>query len=163
MFYYKNNFSAAGECSQYNAAIDYAARNNIPVSKILPVTMTALSMELDEKGAEALLKGKRLYEKRDFKVIATMQAGDEKYQANYIEGPKKDFYLQIIDDTAEEMKQKFVARGEIEEDKNGEKCLKISMDDTYVSRKIMRFAENAAQKLAQELGCKRVKMCKDFD
>lgn len=63
VFYYKNNFLPDKKDAQYLAAIDYAARNNIDISKLLN-GITSISMSLSKEGAQALLKGERLYEKR---------------------------------------------------------------------------------------------------
>ncbi len=61
VFYYKNNFIPEECADKYFAAIDYAARKNIPISRILPKYVTNIDMKLDEKGAEAFLNNQRLF------------------------------------------------------------------------------------------------------
>lgn len=163
VFYYKNNFTVPPEISQYNAAIDYAARNNTPVENLLPEGLSSLNMELDEKGAEALLKAKRLFEERTFKTIAKTNIGGKQYEANFIEAEDGNFYLQIINKTAAKRKQPWVAKGEIKNDKNGKKYVRIyCIDDIYADKKVQDFAKSSAKILSEKLGIGHFKICEEF-
>ena len=68
-------------------------------------------MELDEKGAEALLEGERLFEERMFKTIAKTNIGGKLYEANFIESQNGDFYLQILNNSSASRKQPWSAKG----------------------------------------------------
>ena len=163
VFYYKNNFTAAPEVSLYNAAIDYAARNNIPVEKLLPEGLLSLDMELDEKGAEALLEGERLFEERMFKTIAKTNIGGKLYEANFIESQNGDFYLQILNNSSASRKQPWSAKGEIAQSKDGAKYVRIyCIDDIYADKKVKEFAKNSIKILANNLGIENFKICEEF-
>lgn len=157
VFYYKNNFKVSYDISCYNAAIDYAAKNNIPVYRILPDTLSALPMELDENGAVAFLRGERLYEKRNTSIILEKTAGDCKFQANYIESPyKNENYFQVLDLNSKHNKQCFVARVKKEQD-NGNEYLKLmDVDDCYCYGSSKTFTKTAIKALEQKLGLRVV-------
>jgi len=137
VFYYKNNFHVVNSenmrhCSQrFNAAIDYAARNNISISNVIPADITSLSMELNESEAKALLENKRLYEDRIFKTIKQKKFKHFHYSINFIQSPyQNEYFFQVINDDLNSRKQVIVITAHLEEDEQGKKYFKIiDIDD----------------------------------
>lgn len=154
VFYYKNNFQVTSESQkQHNATIDYAARNNIPAKALFPDGFSCLSMGLDEKGAEALLKDERLYEKREFRVIDKFDYKGRKYEVNLVQSPDlKEYNLQIVKPEAEKLKESFCARLKETTDEDNKKVLMLyGVSDQRDLRN--EYIERVAQTAAQALGC----------
>ena len=80
LFYFKNNFrTRATLCNSglYDAMMDYSVRTNNDVERFSKM-MKTYYMELDEKGAQALLNGKRLYKNNSSGVIFKKMIDDNK-------------------------------------------------------------------------------------
>ncbi len=163
VFYYKNNFQVASEFPQYAAAIDYAARNNVSVSKLLPDGMSALAMWLDEKGAEAFLAGERLYEQRNSVTIAKTNINNKEFEANCTEGQDGDFYFQIINKNANRRQQIWFAAGKIVENQNKEKIMQLfpMNDNFYTVKKIQEFAKESIEIFSKKLCIDKVEIIEE--
>lgn len=153
VFYYKNNFQVSGNrTKQHNATIDYAARNNIPISSLLPNWFSSLSMVLDEKGANALLKGERLYEKREFHTIEKFDYKGRQYEVNLVQSPDlQEYNFQIVTPETKEFIGTYSARLKDKTDEEEKKVLVFYnvMDDLYLPRKNI---EQTIQNTATALG-----------
>ena len=118
MFYYKNNFTISKDdvdnlvknAYLFNAPLQYIASRNVPLKEIFPQDMGLLYMELDTKGAEALMEGKKLYKDRICDDVAKKNIKGINYSAQFIKGSEKDeYYLQILNDDKNHDRLAFVA------------------------------------------------------
>ena len=162
VFYYKNNFQAISKYPQYIAAIDYAARNNVPVSKLLPDGVSALTIQLDEEGAEAFLAGKKLYEQKNSFTIAKTNISNKEFEASYTEAEDGCFYFQIISKNVDKKQQRWFATGKFTEE-NGKKYIRLYPIDEnfYASNKVCEFAKESAQILAEKTGVDAVEIIEE--
>lgn len=127
-FYYKNNFLIAknddnlvSQPTLYNAPLQYIVKNNLAVSEILPMDYNLFYMELDKESSSAFMRGERLYEDRICDEIALKDIEGCQYSAQFIEVPKGEYYIQMLNEEAESQKLAFIAKLKIHENLNGEK------------------------------------------
>jgi len=133
-FYFKNNFKISDYDSLdidyqrlYNAPLQYAVTYNKNIFDIIPKNNDTFYMELDEKGAQALLEGKRLADSRICDSIATTIIDDELYSAQFIESPYEgEFFLQVLNEDMDEEKLCYIASLRPFEDEDGQKHFKIN-------------------------------------
>lgn len=153
VFYYKNNFVIKGGLKHYNAALDYAAKNNLTIEDVIPEYITTLTMGLDEKSADAFLNNKRLYKTRNVLKICEKTINAQKYQVNLVPSPDSDeYYFQIINNDAKELKQCFIARTKTVEYGNKKYLELFNVEKPCLPKGIEQYAQEAAKICAQKLG-----------
>ncbi len=133
-FYFKNNFKISDYDSLdvdyqrlYNAPLQYSVTYNKNIFDIIPKNNDTFYMELDEKGAQALLEGKRLADSRICDTVATTIIDEEQYSAQFIESPyENEFFLQVLNDDMDEEKLCYIASLTPFLDDKGQKHFKIN-------------------------------------
>ncbi len=146
VFYYKNNFKPLHKPTKLCPAIEYAARKNIPIEKVLP-NQKGINMILSENGANALLAGKRQMD--DHKFITVYK--NKKMEANLILCPESnEKYFQIVNSKTHE--QLFSAGIELQD----ETMVLYDIINTSQKNKIEDFLQSALYLAAYELGVQEV-------
>ena len=133
-FYFKNNFKILDYDSLdvdyqrlYNAPLQYAVTYDKDIFDIIPKNNDTFYMKLDEKGAQALLEGKRLADSRICDIVATTEIDYELYSAQFIESPYEgEFFLQVLNEDMDEEKLCYIASLKPFEDENGQKHFQIN-------------------------------------
>lgn len=160
VFYYKNNFYAVNNNSIFNAGIDYAARNNIPVTRVIGKEISCIGMELDEKGADAFLSDKREYLTRNFETLERREIKGSMCESNLIEAPRgveEDFYIQIINPDKENRMQVYAACLVQKTDSNNDRYLEVfNIQDLYANSEVQEFAQDSIRRAAEKLGIEKV-------
>lgn len=166
VFYYKNNFIVEKSASGYiyelnhnlNAAIHYAALNNLPIYDVLPYSCSQTFMYLDEKGAEAFLDGKRLYENRTAEKLSSKEINGVSCTASLIQSPyENEYYLLVTEDEPEKKKAMFAVTLEEKEADEGGKYFEIKDLYNYEQggKKHCAFALETLGRLSEEKGYKK--------
>lgn len=154
-FYYKNNFkipkdtkNIVGGCSPaYNIILDYIAKTGTHPQALLPFGMNMIYMELDEKGAQALLEGKRLYEERPLEKIAQTVIDDENYSAYIMPSDSEDeYYFAIINEDIEDRKLTFLAT--LRKEWGAYQMHDVNNHFKYYSEKIENFVQDTLRELS---------------
>lgn len=159
-FYYKNNFKVISNYSYQNAAIEYAIRNNVPITSVIDSSISALPMQLDPKEADAFLNNKRTHEERMYETIDTKEIDGEEREVNLIQAPSgldEEYYLQIINKSQEDHKQVYIACLREQIDENGDKYLEVfNINDIWGQIEDEEYGNEMIEKAAEKLGYDKV-------
>ena len=157
-FYFKNNFKIIDSDEidvdyqrLYNAPLQYAVTYGKNIFDVIPKNNDNFYMELDEKGARALLEGKRLADSRICDTVATTIIDDELYSAQFIESPyENEYFIQVLNEDMDEEKLCYVASLRPFEGEDGQKHFKIN-EVLNFSEASTDMVDDLAQSLLPEL------------
>lgn len=151
VFYYKNNFEIYDDVIQhvenahlFNGPLQYAAKNNVSIRSLLSDEDSSFYMQLNKKGADMLLEGKRLYENRICDEVATFEIDGQRYSAQFIESPKEgEYFIQVLNESKDSDKLCLIAALKVVFDENGKKHFKATeeqKDFLYSCQEVTNFA-----------------------
>ena len=158
VFYYKNNCKICNELELLNPALDYAAKNDLDIEALIPPIINICEMELDEKGAEAFLKGQRLYERRPSCNISKKNINGTNYLANLVQFNDNKFYIQVLDNDSKYNKLKTAASVEVKEDDKGKYLEVYYLQNAFVesNKDSIKYLNESIRLFAKTLEIARI-------